>query len=141
MKKLVSGTTLALALAVCGAAMAQQQAMTEAQVRQTLIDQGYTHVDDLKFDDGLWHADARSADGSNVELRIDPKSGKVYPDKEVSRLSEDDVRAALSTQGYTNVHDLEFDDGVWNAKADDKNDHRVELTIDPSTGRVLRSED
>ncbi|MEI7037728.1 PepSY domain-containing protein [Fulvimonas yonginensis] len=140
MKKLVS-TAFALTLGVCGTALAQQQAMTEAQVRETLIHQGYTDIDDLEFDHGLWQADAHSADGSHVTVRVDPKTGKVFPNKEVSRLSEDDVRAALATQGYTNVHDLDFDDGVWSAKADDKNDHRVKLTIDPSTGRVLDSED
>jgi Peptidase propeptide and YPEB domain len=139
MKKLAS-MTLALALGTSGAVLAQQ-AMTEAQVRETLIHQGYTDIDDLKFDGGVWRAKADSADGSDVSLRIDPKTGKVYPDKEVSRLSEDDVRAALATQGYTNVHDVDFDDGVWRAKADDKNDHRVKLTVDPTSGRVIDSTD
>lgn len=133
--------TLALALGASGAVLAQQQAMTEAQVRETLIHQGYTKIDDVKFDDGLWHADAKSADGTDVDLRIDPKSGKVYPDKEVSHLSEDDVRAALATQGYTKVHDVDFDDGVWNAKADDKNGHDVEVTVDPNTGHVIDKDD
>jgi hypothetical protein len=139
MKKLAA-MTLALAFGVSGAVLAQE-AMTEAKVRETLIHQGYTSIDDVRFKDGLWRADARSADGSDVSLRIDPRSGKVYPDKDVSNLSEDDVRASLATQGYTNVHDVDFDDGVWNAKADDKSGHRVELTIDPSSGRVIDSED
>jgi hypothetical protein len=139
MKKLAS-MTLALALGASGAVLAQQ-AMTEAQVRAQLTQQGYTDIDDLKFDDGMWRADAQSADGTDVSLRIDPRSGQVYPDKEVSHLSEDDVRAALATQGYTNVHDVDYDDGMWHAKADDKNDHRVELTIDPASGRVIDSDD
>ena len=139
MKKLAS-MTFALALGVSGAVLAQQ-AMTEAKVRETLIHQGYTDIDDLKFDGGVWRAKADSADGSDVKLRIDPKTGKVYPDKEVSRLSKDDVRAALATQGYTNVHDVDFDDGVWHAKADDKNDHRVKLTVDPANGQVIDSKD
>ena len=132
--------TLALAFGFSGAVLAQQS-MTEVQVRDTLTQQGYTHVNDVKFDDGMWRADARSADGNRVSLRIDPKSGQVYPDEEVSKLSEDDVRASLATQGYTHVHDVDFDDGVWHAKADDKNDHRVKLTIDPSSGRVVSSDD
>jgi hypothetical protein len=139
MKKLAS-MTLALAFGISGAVLAQQS-MTEAQVRETLIHQGYTRIDEVQFDNGLWHAEARSADGTDVNLRIDPASGKVYPDKEVSHLSEDDVRAALATQGYTSVHDLDFDDGVWNAKADDKNGHRVKLTVDPSNGKVIESDD
>jgi hypothetical protein len=140
MKKLATTLALAFALGTSGMVLAQQ-AMTEAQVRETLIHQGYTKIDDVKFDDGLWHAKARSADGSRVKLRIDPKTGEVYPNKEVSRLSEDDVRAALATQGYTRVHDVDFDDGVWKAKARDKNDHRVKVTVDPSSGRVIDSDD
>lgn len=140
MKKLATTLALALALSTSGMVLAQQ-AMTEAQVRESLIHQGYTKIDDVKFDDGLWHAKARSADGSRVKLRIDPKTGEVYPNKEVSRLSEDDVRAALATQGYTHVHDVDFDDGVWKAKARDKNDHRVKVTVDPSSGRVIDSDD
>lgn len=140
MKKLATTLALALALGTSGMVLAQQ-AMTEAQVRESLIHQGYTKIDDVKFDDGLWHAKARSADGSRVKLRIDPKTGEVYPNKKVSRLSEDDVRAALATQGYTHVHDVDFDDGVWKAKARDKNDHRVKVTVDPSSGRVIDSDD
>lgn len=140
MKKLASMMTLALAFGASGAVMAQQ-AMTEAQVRETLIHQGYSDIDDLKFDGGMWRAEAESADGNDVSLRIDAKSGKVYPDEKVSHLSADDVRASLATQGYTDVHDVDFDDGVWHAKADDKNDHRVELTIDPASGKVVDSDD
>ena len=140
MRKLATTLALAAALGMSGVVLAQQ-AMTEARVRETLIHQGYTKIDDVKFDDGLWHAKARSADGSHVKLRIDAKTGKVYPDKEVSHLSEDDIRAALATQGYTHVHDVDFDDGVWKAKAHDKNDHRVDLTVDPSSGRVIDSDD
>ena len=88
----------ALALGVAGAAMAQPQAnngaLTEAQVRTHLQDQGYTHVDDLKFKHGMWRAEARSGNGKHVDLRIDPDSGKAYADEQkVSRLSKDDVRA------------------------------------------------
>ncbi|HEV2621999.1 MAG TPA: PepSY domain-containing protein [Frateuria sp.] len=140
MKKLATTFALALALGASGVVLAQQS-MTEARVRETLIHQGYTKIDDVKFDDGLWHAKARSADGSHVKLRIDPKTGQVYPDKEVSHLSEDDVRAALATQGYTHVHDVDFDEGLWKAKANDKNDHRVKVTVDPSSGRVIDSDD
>jgi hypothetical protein len=39
------------------------------------------------------------------------------------------------------VHDVDFDDGVWKAKAHDKNDHRVTVTVDPSSGRVIDSDD
>ena len=125
-----------LALGISSAAMAQQ-AMTEPQVQSQLTAQGYTKVHDLKFKDGMWYAEARSANGSRVDLRIDASTGQVYPDEQVSRLSKDDVRAALETQGYTHVHDVDFDDGMWKAKARNPAGNRVKLKIDATSGKVV----
>src|SRR5690606_32736126 len=102
---------IALALAT-GYALAQD-AMTEAQVRAELEAQGYDKVNDLKFEDGVWKADARSADGNRVDVRIDPATGDIRPDELVAGLSEADVRAQLAVAGYTNVHDVDYEDGIW----------------------------
>lgn len=125
-----------LALGVCDAATAQQ-AMTEPQVQGQLTAQGYTRVHDLKFKNGMWYAEAKSANGDRVDLRIDAKTGQVYPDKQVSQLSKQDVRASLETQGYTHVHDVEFEDGMWKAKADNPAGNRVKLKIDATNGKVI----
>ncbi|GAB3359636.1 PepSY domain-containing protein [Lysobacter tyrosinilyticus] len=128
---------VALAL-VGGAALAQEQpGLTEAQVRVKLTAQGYTKVHDVKFRDGVWKADARSANGNRVDVRIDPATGEVYPDEQVANLSEADVRAKLATSGYTNIHDVDYEDGIWNAEADDPQGKDVELKIDPKTGKVI----
>jgi N-formylglutamate amidohydrolase len=135
MKKIAS-LTLAMAVGMTGVAMAQD-ALTEHQVQASLEQQGYTKVHDLNFDHGVWTAKARSADGQKVALRIDPKTGRAFPNEQVSRLSERDIRAALSTKGYTHVHDLDFDNGVWTAKADNAAGSSVRLQIDPETGRII----
>jgi len=133
-------TLLGLAL-VCATGFAlAQDGMTEAQVRASLETQGYTKVNDVKFEDGVWKADARSANGNRVDVRIDAKSGKVYPDEQVANLSEADVRAKLAAAGYTHVHDVDYEDGIWNAEADDPADKDVELKIDPRTGAVIGKE-
>src|SRR3546814_17438778 len=110
--------------------------MTEAQVRAKLETQGYTKVNDVKFEDGVWKADARSGDGNRVDVRIDPETGVVRPDELVANLSEADVRAKLSVAGYTNVHAVDYEDGIWNAEADDPAGTDVELKIAPDTGQV-----
>lgn len=138
MKK-IAILTLALAAWASGAALAQD-AMTEQQVRASLTEQGYTKVNDVEFEDGVWKADARSADGNRMEVRIDPATGKVYPDTQVARMSEADVRAQLAAAGYVNVHDVDYEDGIWNAEADDPQGKDVELKIDPSNGKVIGSE-
>jgi uncharacterized membrane protein YkoI len=126
----------ALAAGAAGSSMAQQ-AMTEAQVRGKLVEQGYTRVHDVKFDDGMWKAHARSGNDKSVEIRIDAKTGEIYPEDQISRLSERDVRASLSTQGYTHVHDVDFDDGMWEAKAENPSGKDVKLRIDPRDGKVI----
>ena len=130
--------SVALALALgAGQVSAADDAMTSPQVRASLEAQGYTNVNDVEFEDGVWKADARSADGQRVELRIDPATGKVFPEDAVARLSEADVRAKLSAAGYGNVHDVEFDDGMWTADAEDGNGKDLKLTLDPQTGKIV----
>jgi hypothetical protein len=133
----VAAASLAFTLGLGVSAAALAQAMTAPQVQAKLTEQGYTKIHDVEFKDGMWHADAKSADGNDVDVRIDPATGKVYPEEEVSKLSEADVRASLSTQGYTDVHDVDFDDGVWKAKARNAAGNKVELRVDPASGKII----
>lgn len=132
------------ALLVSGAALAQIETTTatlsEPQVRALLAEQGFTRIDDLDFEDGAWETDATSADGNRVDVRIDPATRKVTTDAMVSTLSEDDIKATLAAAGYTSVHDVDFDDGVWKAEADNAMGNDVEIHLDPTDGRVLHVE-
>ncbi len=129
---------LAAAATVAGTGLAQaQDALTAPQVRAQLEAQGYTKVHDIKFDDGMWEADATSANGKRVDVRLDPATGTIYPETSVSQLSEADIRAQLSTAGYTNVKDVKFDDGLWKAEATDANGQKLELRLDPTNGKVI----
>ena len=140
---LIAATTVSLML-VSGAAMARQHAsagtMTEPQVRALLTEKGYTRIDDLDFEEGAWETDATSADGNRVDVRVDPASGKIFAEALVSTLSEDDVKAKLSAEGYSKVHDVGFDDGVWKAEAERDNGNDVEIHLDPKDGRILHVE-
>jgi membrane protein implicated in regulation of membrane protease activity len=136
LKSLVLGLVLT---GLSGVALAQA-GLTQAQVRAKLETQGYTKVNDLKFEDGVWKADARSADGNRVDVRIDAATGEVFPDEQVANLGEADVRAKLAAAGYTNVHDVDYEDGIWNAEADDPAGKDVEVKIDPKTGAVIGKE-
>ena len=138
MKK-IAVLTLALAACASGSVLAQD-ALTEQEVRASLTEQGYTKVNDVEFEDGVWKADARSADGNRMEVRIDPATGEIYPDTQVAQMSEADVRAQLAAAGYVNVHDVDYEDGIWNAEADDPEGKDVELKIDPATGKVIGTE-
>lgn len=132
-----TGLALAATLLVAALPAMAQDALTAAEVRAKLEAQGYTNVNDVEFEEGVWSADARSADGNRVDLSIDPKTGEVYPDEQVATLGKADVEAKLTSAGYGNVHDIEFDDGVWKAEAEDAQGKDVELRLDPNTGKVI----
>ena len=132
---------IASALVLAGSGIAQaQDALTAPQVRVQLEAQGYTNVKDVKFEDGMWEADATSADGKNVDVKRDPRNGTIYPDKAVSQLSEADIRAQLSSAGYTGVSDVKLDDGMWKAKGRTTSGEKVEVRLDPATGAVVAQE-
>lgn len=133
--------TLLAALAATPALAANAQAgkntLTEPQIRELLTNGGYTRIDDLEFEDGMWETDATSADGNRVDVRIDPASGKIYAEDVVSSLSAEDVKARLTAAGYSNVHDLDYDDGIWEADAEREDGKNVNVRVDPKDGRIL----
>ena len=134
---------LSTALVASGAALAQNpkaDALTEPQVRALLTEKGYTRIDDLDFEDGAWETDATSADGNRVDVRVDPATKRIFAEALVSTLSEDDVKAKLSTAGYSKVHDVDFDDGLWKAEAERADGNDVEIHLDPKDGHILHVE-
>ncbi len=132
----IRGLVLALSLAA-GAAMAQD-AMTSAQVRATLTEGGYTDIHDLEFKDGVWKADVTDANGRDIDVRLDPATGRIYPETAgATNLGEADIRAQLTAAGFTRIEDVEFDDGMWKAEADTAEGQRVDLKLDPQDGRIV----
>lgn len=60
------------------------KALTSVEVTSMLTAKGYTKVHDVKFEHGVWTADARSGDGKDVDVHIDPVTGRVYGDQATS---------------------------------------------------------
>ena len=142
---LLAASMLAPAAAFAGqpdapSSEANPQPLTKVEIVSMLEAKGYTRINDVEFKDGMWQADARSADGERLDLSIDASSGKVYPEKLVANLSEDDVKAKLTAAGYLDVHDLDFENGLWTAEAEIGKGLDVELTLDPKTGEILGRE-
>ena len=119
---------------------AGKDALKEPQVRALLTEKGYTNIDDLDFEDGMWETDATSANGDRVDVRINPASGDVMAEKLVSDLSENDVKAKLTAAGYSKIHDVDFDDGVWKAEAERADGNDVEIHLAANTGEILHVE-
>lgn len=134
-KPLALATVLAFAAGPACAVDRGQDGMSESDVRSAITAAGYTDIDDLDREDGLWEADARR-DGRRVELRIDPRTGTVYPEDARTSLTEADVRAGLEAAGYERIRDVHFDDGMWEADAE-QGGVDYDLFMDPETGEVV----
>ena len=139
--------TLTALAALSAAAVAQppaptagKDALKEPQVRALLTEKGYTNSDDHDFEDGMWETDATSANGDRVDVRINPASGDVMAEKLVSDLSENDVKAKLTAAGYSKIHDVDFDDGVWKAEAERADGNDVEIHLAANTGEIIHVE-
>ena len=59
---------------------------------------------------------------------------------EAARQKAEELHARLAAAGYTNVHDVDYEDGIWNAEAEDPTGKDVELKIDPKSGKVIGKE-
>jgi hypothetical protein len=55
-------------------------------------------------------------------------------------MSPADVVRKVEHAGYTNIHDLEDDDGRWELEATSPAGVNVDLAVDPTTGEIVHEE-
>ena len=137
----LASTAIESTAQVSTATAAASSTMTELDVRNSLKAQGYTHIHDVEFKGGTWTADAKSADGNRVEVRVDATTGKAIPDEPVATIDKDAIVAKLLAASYTDVHGVEFDDGVWKAEARNSSGNEVDLKLDPNDGHVIGADE
>ncbi len=133
----------AIATAAIGLAFAAHAVTprSSADVAAELNRAGYAEVREIEYDDGLWEAEVRRADGRWGEVHVDPVSGEVF-DAQAARAQLDAAAliAALEAQGYTAINDLDREGATWGAEAVGPDGQRVELRVSGYDGRVLHSE-
>lgn len=82
MRKLpIAATAFALALGFAAPALADPpppaDAMPLSQILETLEQEsGFSHFEDIEWDDGVWEIEYRSDDNREVRVDIDPVSGE-----------------------------------------------------------------
>lgn len=112
-------------------------ALSEEAIKTAIANVGYKEVKDLKFKDGVWRSKARGGNHQWTELSVGPVSGKVYVNDAPSKLNKDEVTAKLAAAGYQNVHDVEYENGLWSADAKSRRGGDVDLLVDPGDGSVV----
>ena len=55
--------------------------LDEDEVKAKLTAQGYQNIGHVKFDKGLWKADAKNPQGKDVDLLVDPNDGSVVSEQ------------------------------------------------------------
>lgn len=56
--------------------------LNENEVKAKLTAQGYQNIGHVKFDKGLWKADAKNPQGKDVALLVDPSDGSVVSEQQ-----------------------------------------------------------
>jgi len=51
--------------------------MSQDQIAQKVLEQGYSKVNRMEMEDGMYEVKATDKDGKRVKLNVDPKTGKV----------------------------------------------------------------
>ena len=109
-----------------------------ADLAATLQAAGYAEVREVEYDDGLWEAEVRRANGLWGEVAVDPANGEVFDAQSPRALIElPAVLAAIEQAGYRQVHDIDRDGALWDADAYDRDGQRVELRISGYDGRIV----
>ncbi|HET9048361.1 MAG TPA: PepSY domain-containing protein [Chiayiivirga sp.] len=112
------------------------------RVRELVLAAGYTRVHDIDFDDGFWEVEAIDSLGREIDLILHPITGAILnaplDPPGSTPLSRDEIHAHLVAAGYSNIHELDFDDRQWEADATNAQGQRVEVRIDPYSGDVVR---
>ena len=112
-------------------------ALSEPAIKADIGNAGYQEVKGLKFKDGVWRAKARGGNDKWVHIKIGPTTGKVFEADAPSRLNKNEIKAKLTAQGYQDVDDVDFDDGLWSADAKNPEGKKVDLLVDPDDGSVV----
>lgn len=124
------------------------------QVAEHLHSLGWGVVKDVDLDDGLWEAKVRQQRGGpKVKVVLHPvtlqvlngvspsghRHGQTGGGHEAGRgMSAARVVQQLQAAGYRNIHDVEFDEGRWEAEAINPAGQHVELHLNAVTGAIER---
>ena len=131
-----------IALAVASTAVTAAPVTDAAAALTRINDSGYVAPFELEFRHGVWTAEATTREGLRVDVLVNAETGAVNAVEErggAGALTAAQVRERLTTAGYSNIRDVEFDDGFWEADATASNGDRVELVLHPLTAAVLQS--
>ncbi len=145
---IISAAALGLgtALAVHAAETPSADVLPPTYIVHQLVGLGYD-VREVEFEDGVYEAEVRNAEGKIVDVEIDPISGALLsaapapapqPDPSVAV----NAAAAIETvalAGYWDITELDWKNGAYRIRARDDAGSSARFTVDGRSGQILES--
>ncbi len=116
-------------------------------VIQNLQAKGYKNIHEVKFDDGIYKAEASNADGKEIKLHINPQTNEITKIKiehkiklkpNLGKLSMLDIIKKVEKAGYHHVYKIEFKGKKYEIKALNKNGKKTKLRVNANTGEISK---
>lgn len=73
-----------------------------------------------------------------VMLAASPATASNHDRPQQGDISMDEARQIAEREGYSDIVQIEFDDGQWEIEAIESNGREVDIDIDASNGEVVR---
>lgn len=110
-----------------------------SDILQQLDSKGYTNIQDVEYDHGILIVEGINDNGIKFELHLDPKTGAILKQQHHlrTRLSIIDIAKQIEAKGYITIDEIEFDEGIYKVEAVNKNEEKIEMRIDPNTGKEV----
>lgn len=143
MRKTPVLTTLAVVLATAAGttsadgwfgkpAISLEQAVAKAQAA------GYTSIRGAEYEDGAWEIRSNRPDGSRLTVFVDATTGDILSPAQPgqTQLAPAEVMAKLAAAGYSEVRELEREDGFWTAEVRSTAGFSRDVRVHPISGAV-----
>ena len=143
MRKTPVLTTLAVVLATAAGtasadgwfgkpAISLEQAVAKVQAA------GYAEIRGAEYEDGAWEIRSNRPDGSRLTVFVDATTGDILSPAQPgqAQLAPAEVMAKLAAAGYSEVRELEREDGFWTAEVRSTAGFSRDVRVHPISGAV-----
>ncbi len=131
-----------LATAAAGAASADgwfgKPAISLEQAVAKATAAGYTSIRGAEYEDGAWEIRSNRPDGTRLTVFVDAATGDILSPAQPGQkqLGPTEVVAKLAAAGYSEVRELEREDGFWTAEVRGAGGFTRDVRVHPISGAV-----
>ncbi|EDO66965.1 conserved hypothetical protein [Francisella tularensis subsp. holarctica FSC022] len=112
-------------------------ALPLAKVVNNIYSQGYSGINKIEFDDGVYKATVINKDGQEQYLYIDPTTAAVpVPKQDTKEINMSQAIAAVSQDRCKNITSVEHYNGAYKVECLDANSQQVEVLVDAVSGKI-----